>query len=187
MIGAYIKKYISLERVKKSRLLLIYLICVIVTWLFKFFTELMNNKLGWQTDFSSVLIDYSSPTILIGAVSLFLLFASLRVKRMIRIIEFFAPATFGVYVIHLQTNIWEKIEYRFAFLSDYNVLVMLLMTFGFALSIFLVCSLIDRVRIVLFDLIRIRKLSQRIADIIHSIFSKVVTKTMNLRMFTDKK
>ncbi len=75
-----------------------------------------------------------------------------------KLIAFFAPASFGVYLIHNEEQIAAYFfEGRFDYYLDFHPIVMILMVLCTALIIWFVCSIIDRVRIFLFDCLGIRE------------------------------
>lgn len=148
VIGGYIRKYGMWEKVPQPALLAIYLGCTVISYLFKRFLP--------GTRFPA---SYISPLILLGSIALLLFFARLRLNDIMKkIIALFAPAAFGVYIIHVHPLIWEHImKGRFAFVAKMHPLVMWLVVLLCAFAVYLVCSLIDLLRIQLFKLLRIKK------------------------------
>ena len=119
----------------------------------------------WYFDRSegSDLLHYNSPLLLFSSVTLFGFFVTLKVKNTaaIKLIGFFSPLTFGVYLIHTHPVVFSIIEKRFAFLGKYPLPVMLLGIMGITLGIFLVCALVDWLRLWVFRLLKLKKLLQK--------------------------
>lgn len=107
---------------------------------------------------------FMSPPACLCSMALFAVFSAWRPgKRMCRAIACLSPAAFGVYLIHLQPDVFSLvIENRFAQLATANVLVLMLMSFGAALVIYAACTAIELVRIRLFALLRIRRGCERL-------------------------
>lgn len=156
LIGAYMKKYDICEKYHGFKCLLGYFICVFFAWGFKF---VMHDK-----SFNLMFISYTSPAILASAVFLFLFFAGLKVKGFwVKFTGFFAPASFGVYLLHVEPLVWNNILYgRFARIGEFSPALTVAAVAGAALGIWLVGSLVDRLRIGIFKLIRIKKLGDRL-------------------------
>ena len=94
-----------------------------------------------------------------------MLFATLDIchKGLIRIIRFFSPLTFSVYLIHVHPIPWNHLildRFRsFNLLPWYQAIFLVP---GCAFAIWLTCSLLDIPRYLLFRLLRIRKLCEAI-------------------------
>lgn len=131
-----------------------YALGIIVAYLTKVLTVL-------KTD----MVTYTSPAILLASSGLFLFFANINIKNNVfkKIIMFFAPLSFGVYLIHTEPLVWTQVMSK-AFVSYINLspamlVVAVILT---ALSIWLVCSLVDFLRFYLFKLLKIKNLSDKI-------------------------
>ncbi len=160
---------------KRSTPLKLYAVCVFITWVWKvvldyiklqleveLFTERINISYNGMT-----LMQYTSPTMLAASVALLLWFANL--KNMNKIVEkmviFAAPAAFGVYLIHDNTLIREGfIKNSFAGLGERSPLVMLGGVLLAVCVIFLVCLIIDKARIWIFEKLKIRQHSEALVQ-----------------------
>lgn len=146
VIGGYIKLYKSDEKIKKGFCLLIYFLSVTFSWLFKFIIE--------QTAYSKlsqIFISYMSPTIVIAAISLFMFFTKLHIGKGTSLINFFAPLSFSVFLIHTHPLVFSNyFSGSFAFLGQKPWYILLLGTIFCSLLIYFVCSIIDIVRHYLF-------------------------------------
>lgn len=145
LIGGYIKKYrITLS---KKICLLLYGFSILLTWFYK-----MQDI--------PILIDYASPTILLAAVSLLLIFANITINNTIlkKIISLLAPAALSVYIIHVNPLIWNYYIIDFAVpLLKFNTPLLITGVLIASFAIYLACSLFDLLRIFIFTKLNLRK------------------------------
>lgn len=172
LIGAYIKKYGIGNNLKKTELILIYLTCIAVNCISKFAIEHIAINIVKEARNSNILISYCSPTVLISSVALLILFSKFRFgNKTNKIISFFAPLSFGVYLIHDSPLIrMHYISNKFAGLTDLNPVIMILAVILSATVIWFVCSLTDKIRLQLFKLLKTDVLSKKIAAAISKTF-----------------
>lgn len=99
--------------------------------------EILGNSFG--DDF---LISYISPTTLVIAMAYIIIFSQLKLgKRITKLISFFAPSAFAVYLIH--DNRLIRASYildKFGFVTRYSASVMFLLIIGIAIFI-MMCGL----------------------------------------------
>ena len=141
-------------RPKKELALCGYALCVLITWAEKVFL-------------SGRLTSYVSPTMLLAAICLLLLFAQLDIKseKGRGLIEKFAPAAFGVYLIHTQPCLLKAtLKNSLAGLADANGFLIILAVLGIAAAIYLICSLIELLRIKLFEILKVKQLADALAE-----------------------
>lgn len=105
------------------------------------------------------MIHYTSPFIVVSAMSLLLVFGSMNfsdfAKKMIMLIS---PLSFGVYLLHDHPLVRSYVMTdRFAFITNGSVTKMLLLFFGAIFSVFAIGCCVDAVRSKLFQLLHIRK------------------------------
>jgi len=164
VIGLYLKKYRDSLWQSKRKLLGLYLGCVALTWLLKWLLESMTFLTKQEAVAFYMLTDYCSPTILLSAVALVLLFSSLKIPSTItKAISFFVPFTFSVYIIHEHPILRQFLIYqRTAALSALRPWQQVSVIVLSALCIWLACSLWDWVRQGLFKLCGVEKLLRRL-------------------------
>ena len=158
LFGGYFKKYNIVSYFKRKTLILTYAICIIITWLSKLVVEVVTYNIFGIAKFGNLLIQYISPTILLSAISLFLFFASFKDidSKAMFIIKYLSPASFGVYLIHTNPLIYEHIiKGSFVFLSNMVFIKVVI----YAFIIFLICCLIDWIRLLVFKMLKINKIS----------------------------
>lgn len=149
IIGGYIKKY-SIH-ISAKWCFIIYILSVSITWLLK-----ING--------TTFLLDYASPTILVAAITLLLIFANTNFKSTFatKIITLLAPATLSVYIIHVNPFIWDYYMINLAApLASQNIFVLITGVFIISFIIYLACSIFDFIRIWLFQKLKLRKLLSR--------------------------
>jgi len=145
--GGIMKKYNLQEKINNRINVLIYFACSLLAW---GSLLIINASSKGSAPYNDYLIGYLSPLILIGSFSLVCLCANARIKEnslMLRMIKFFAPLCFDVYLIHMQPLIKKyALVGRFVFFLDFHPLVMILCIIGTALVIFFSCCVISEIR-----------------------------------------
>ena len=147
ILGAYLRR-LDLEKIKTSFLLALYLFSSLITFL-------GMNGIG------EIWFWYPSPSLVLASLAIFILFAKWKISgqgRLGALIAFLAPASFGVYLIHLHPLI-EKHLLVDQFISLLHLEEWLLPLALFCLSfvIYLVSTMIERVRLWLFRRLRLRE------------------------------
>ena len=83
-----------------------------------------------------------------------------RIPRcIVKVISLVSPLAFSVYIIHMQEDI-KKILFNtdlFKFIADLVTPLMVVVVLLCAVSIFVACALIDKLRLLLFEKLRIRQ------------------------------
>ena len=175
IIGGYIRKYELHKKISNIKCILIYFSAVVLSLGLKLLNDYPKAEF-FNGDYS--LIKYTSPTILICAVTLLCLFAKIELKDGVKkIVAVFSPLSFGVYLIHTAPYVWTKVmKNRFVAFAEYNPFVMIILILVTAVGIFVLCSLIDYIRIKIFNLLKIKELSAKIEGIIEKYIDKFLNK-----------
>ncbi|MCI1467312.1 MAG: acyltransferase [Lactobacillus sp.] len=168
LMGAFIGKFELDKKISKKTFWWTIIICIGASWLVKIIIVAINQQkhLLLNSDFLTK-NTFVAPTILLSAAAVFCLFPSLNLKRKtIKLVEFFAPATLGVYLIHTALidaylQYWVMIPGR----DQMNPLLLLVLLLAISLLVYVACSLVDIVRIYLFKLLRVDKLSVKIGAV----------------------
>lgn len=161
IIGGYIRKYGLFSKSSLLKLFIGFLIMILLTWLTMFLIE--SDILHFLQPFGkNYLLEHTSPTILFGGIFLVLIFERLRIPFFFqKIIVFFAPAAFSVYLIHAHSFVWDYLlKDRFISYVSFPIPVEIALILLTAILIYILCSLIDMIRIFLFKQL---KLKQRLA------------------------
>lgn len=173
-IGAYIKIYNPFVKVKAKWIGLVSLSLLFLTLFLKLLV-VKYPKITFGFFESDVLINYNSFTILFASIGLVLLFIKMKFKNkyLLRFIRRLAPATFGVYIIHVQPFVYNLfISNKFRFIISYNSVIMIMLVLFFAFILYMLCSYLEMFRIYLFKKLKIN----RISDIIFIVLRKVMVK-----------
>lgn len=176
ILGATIKKYDIKSKVSLIQSLALIFIPTLIAWLTKVLIHFYALQLN---EYENIFVSYCSPTVVASAVGLLYLFAKLKISKCQKLIAFFASSAFSVYLIHDNLNFSKLlIEGRFAFINDYRALLIPVFVLLSALIIFVICTLIDKVRNLLFDICRIKDLSsyaeRLIKKAINFLYKKVI-------------
>lgn len=176
LIGAIVKKYDLNKLFSKKIWFIIVLSAFIVTWLSKIVLSFTN--ISFLQNNSGRLINYVSPTIIVMAIGLLGLFSNTTsISSHPKIISFFATSAFSVYLIH--DNIFVRkyiIANIYTMVSGFNFLFLALSIIGIVMLIFSYCILIDKIRIYLFKIIKVDKLSKQIEDFIKTKINDIYIK-----------
>lgn len=152
LFGAWLKKCDIPQKIKSKYALVCLLICILITWLFKIFSPIFNG----------LFVSYLSPTIVLMAICYVILFSKLDINGFTqKIIKFFSPAAFGVYIIHLQKVIASQfITNKFTWIARFDWWLIPVVVLSCALCIFVVCLFIEKVRLWLFKVLKINKIAE---------------------------
>ena len=124
------------------------------------------------------LLEYTSPLITLVSVLMLLLFSRLRVgPRVGRLIAFFSPLTFGVYIIHVHHVLWVPLEKAFTFLKALPAAVLPWAVVLTGLAGFLACALVDYLRSLLFRVLRVSKGTARLEASLRRWLSRIINET----------
>lgn len=112
-------------------------------------------------------LSYSSPTIFLCAVCLFLIFVNLKLDRYKINFRLIGSLTLGVYLIHIQAYVYQNLLLeRFSFIGDYPFFIIPLALFSISFIIYLLLLIIDYIRLNIFKFLkindRVSKLFERI-------------------------
>lgn len=160
LVGGYIAKYNPFKRLSVRRSVLLYIIFAALTYGSRIVIEIVVVRfLG--IDFNvNILYAYNSITVVLQSIFLFNAFQQLKIKEGFgKGISFFAKAAFGVYLIHENPMIVERlIRNQFIGLTGFPAILTLISVLASAIAIYLMCTVIELFRIYLFKLLRIKKL-----------------------------
>ena len=161
IIGGYFGKYIIINIKKVSCVYYIFWILIY------FFVSFLNVELHIKLKKTSskipntILINYLSPTIIVQAISLVMYFSKLNInnKFIQKVISFFTPLTFNTTLIHIRF-FQEKSLFQHKFINwvkgfDYKYIIFKI--YALSIIIYIICSFIDYLRLLLFKILKIRE------------------------------
>lgn len=163
LIGAWMKKYDIPGRIRSTSALSASVLCILITWILKVCFQV------------HALISYLSPTILLESAALFVFFSRMKVTGVFKkLIVCFSPAAFGVYLIHVHPFAWRiLVENRYPFLAQTSTI---LFPFAFlfrAFSLFTFCLLIEKIRLIVFRILRVHSLLGILCDQCNAIMHRL--------------
>lgn len=176
LLGIYIKKYNWLSRLSSKVSLLLFAGCTFLVMASKIVMEMITSRLLGVPRHGEILLAYSSP--LMVAAAIFLFMACLRKTysspKWVACITFLAPLSFGVYLFHCQSCIWRYwMDGRFVSygeLPPWQMLAAVLLT---GAGIYMVGSLVDFIRLKVFQVCRIRMVSTWMVSWLRKGYDKV--------------
>ncbi len=121
---------------------------------------------------NNFLLTYTSPLIVLAAFLLLIFCAKIKLnnKTIKKAVATLSSLSFGVYIIHLHKLFWNHfIKNAFVSFSELQPLKLIGSVLFTALAIYAVCSIVEWLRIKMFNLLRINKLGILIGDKIDSI------------------
>ena len=177
VVGGCIAKYNLFEKLSFGKCILGYFICVGLTVLSRIVIGVVTSRVFGSYRRMELLVSYTSPTIVFSAVFLVVAFAKLNLGvRKTRIVSFLSPMSFGVYLIHCHPLVFGLMTDKFSFIAFSPFYLAIVFTLVSAMIIFLLCVIIDWLRIQLFKVLKIKKLVLYIEKIMGKIFRFILNK-----------
>ncbi len=186
LVGAYISKYKPFKNYSFLRCLSLFFILIAITIASRIVIGLLTNKILRRPVFLNVLVSYTSPTIAMSSIFLVLAFSKLNFnKKVAKTIGFVAPLSFGVYLIHCNPIVFALMKNSFVWIIEQPILLGLLLVIGVSLCIMTVCLFLDFIRTQIFKLLKIKKLSEKIAHAFGE-FTSFVFKLFHIQTQEDE-
>ena len=168
-MGALIKRYKwdekILQKYHSSKVILIFIICVILTSIWFLGMKTVTLKVLGFTWGEWILLTYISPTILCMALCFLILFANMKLKNK-NTIKTIAAGTFAVYLLHEQPVIRVVLRKSLKWIKNVQGLWSIVVILGLALAILVLGIFIDYVRRKLFEKCKIQKCAENMVRII---------------------
>lgn len=162
LVGAYIRLYGFFNNNPRLALL-IYSICVVVSWLVKLWEEAVSTEGKYAYLATGFIAQYTSPTIFLAGVMLFVMFCGIKMPKWAKkVVAVLSPCAFGVYIIHAHPILWDRlITYRYAHYINYSPFGMMAAVLLTAICMFLCLAFVDFIRLQVFNLLKIKPLLQK--------------------------
>ena len=179
LFGAYMAKYEPFENISFAKGILGFLICVALTSLCRIIIgQIYIPRIN-------LLVSYTSPTIVLCSIFLVCAFKTIEPKnKPKKVITCFSPMAFGVYLIHCHPIVFGIMKNAFVWVANMPIYYSPFISLGIALAIFIACLFIDWLRILLFDVCKIKKFSV----CLEKLFTKIATsifKIFHIRMIDE--
>ena len=130
----------------------------LMAWLWRIYGPEFSFRGVWVGQ--DIWISYLSPMVLGAAILHVIAFSKMKIGGACRkVIAFAAPGSFAVYILNCHWIIWAyMMTAKFAPLAGQPVYVMVFWVLAFSCAFVVISILIDRVRIFLFEVFRVRKM-----------------------------
>ena len=166
-VGAFIKlygkKYFDLS---KTKLLCITAVNVLVVWGFWFFGK------GVVATFAYHLFQYTSPFMVVNAAASLLLFEKISLdgekhRFLSKALPSLSSAAFSVYIIHTHPLVFYRIFSNMViWAAESNIFVCIGVGISAIFAVYLVCYVIELVRVKIFKLLRINRLTEKLGSLL---------------------
>ncbi len=157
VVGASIKKYDFGKDVKNYWNIIAFFISFLLVFLSRIIIGILTNLILGEEKFTGILIGYTSPLILLMAISIFIYFKNIKISTAIgKLFSLISPYIFAVLIVH--QNIVIKPHFivgKFGFLASENVFIMVGVLLGVSLLIFIGAIVIEFLRTLLFKALKI--------------------------------
>lgn len=163
LLGGYLGRYDVLSRLPGRVWGLLYIGAVVFAWAPRMIA-LWIRPAFWAMAYGNILIEYTSPTIVVAAVALLALFSRLRLPEGCgKIASTLGAHAFGAYLLHAHPLIFRHVlEGRFAWLGTGSIGVLVLTVAAAALAICVIGVLADWLMTKLLKLLRVDWLLQKL-------------------------
>lgn len=158
IIGGYIRKHGLFRECSLCKLFWGFFAMILFTWLVMFLIE--SEIFHFLKPFGkNYLLEHTSPTILFGGIFLVLIFERIPISPFPqKIITFFTPSAFSVYLIHAHSFVWNYLlKQRFALYASFPVPIEIILILLTAIAIYFLCFFVDMIRIFLFNKLKLKQ------------------------------
>lgn len=157
VVGGALKRLDICNKISSKISFQTFFVAISFTWIWKLIFDICYKKYI----VANMFIRYTSPTIVLAAIALFIYFSKIRINqtKIRSLISRLSAAAFGVYLIHLHPLIWRGAFRGFSkvFVKQ-NAAVKILEVLLSALAIYIVCTFIEILRIKLFNYLTTKNL-----------------------------
>lgn len=169
-VGYYLKKYEIIGKLSNKLLILTFSLCYLLSFLGNSVVSILqkiffDKELFIATTYFNA---YTSPTIILATICFFLWVMNQPIK-LTRALRFLSTHAFAVYLIHA-SPIWMQGVFKdsLAGLSAYSLPIMLVCFFLITSGIYLVCSLIDALRVWLVKRLNLTRVNEHVTEMIEN-------------------
>ena len=169
-IGAIIKKLDLISKISSKFAAMCMLLSISVTYLYKILFEYFK-PLGIKDYFDAdTLSEYTSPTMVMFAIFATIFFAKIKIRsiNLQKIVLLLSLSSFSVYLI--QEMVYQND--MFVFVTRCSFLVMILLIIAIPLGVYIICTLIDYLRIKLFTCVKLEEKCYYLLDSIKALFKR---------------
>lgn len=147
-----------LDKIKTAYMIVAFAASAAVEWTVKYWCDSQEEPLN-----TKFIINYTSPFVVIMAMSLLVIFSKISLKGGLKkAVAFLSPAAFACYLIQENTNVCILFKRLVAPLFDMRLLELLPCLLATVLIVYTICSLADILRAKLFKAVGIDKLCKKL-------------------------
>ena len=163
LLGGYLGRYEVLTRLSGGTWMLVYLGAVLFAWAPRM-AVLYFKPIYWSMAYGNILIEYTSPTIVLAAVALLAVFSRLMLPGWAeKAVAKLSPHAFGVYLLHAHPLVFRYVlEGRFASLGTGSIPELVGTVLGAAGIIFAAGTAADWVLTVILKFLKIDRLLKKL-------------------------
>ena len=162
MVGAYLGKYDVAVKFGKKKALRLLIATFAINFVAKVGLEFVSNKIYVEARFGYHFVNHASPFMALEAIALLMVFANLKVKES-KAIKSISAATLGVYMVHMNPYIHNQVlKDCTKSLVNENAFILVGVTLLFSIGFFVLGTVLEEIRIKIFETLRITKLCEKI-------------------------
>ncbi len=182
LLAGFIRLYgYTFKERKKFTYILTFFVAVAIMMVARYVMRFIGGKIAeiGSRELVGHFSRYCSILTVISSISIFMLFKTINIKGKFssKIIGFIAPLTFGVYLIHDNSNIKGYIFNNLIHTQNFPTSILLFVYFTFAVfAVFFACCLIEFVRKILFNFLEKSKIYNKLTDKLQSKIDGLLTK-----------
>lgn len=163
LLGGYLARFDVLSRLSRKIWVLLYLGAVLFAWAPRMIV-LWLKPIYWSMAYGNILIEYTSPTIVLAAAALLALFSRTELPAWAqKAVSKLSPHAFGVYLLHAHPLMFRYVlEDRFAALGTGSIPALVGTVFAGAVLICAAGTAADRLVTAVLKLLRIEHLLKKL-------------------------
>lgn len=158
-MGMYIKKFDFGKNIKTKVLTGIFFLSMALTWLSKLAIDLIFGLDPANPEKGNRLVKLNSPTMVVCSIALLLIFSRVKLEgKKADVVRKLSPYLFGVYLTNCCPVVWMLVlKDRFLKYASYPAPIMILLVLLITAAIFLGGVVVDGIRYIIFELLRVKE------------------------------
>lgn len=147
---------------------ILYIMCVLITWASRFVIGYITVSAFGEQRYYRLLFSYAGPTVVLSAYALLMVFSRMKIEKKAarQAIRLISPMAFSVYLVQVQPYFWDyALKGACSFIAGKNPAAAFLLVLSCAALLYLLCSAIDVVRVLIFKVLNIRKCAEVFTDL----------------------
>lgn len=161
LIGAYIRKYDVAHEFGMKKSVWILIVCFVVNFVGKVGLERISMSIFGEAKFGYHFVNLVAPFLTLEAIALLLVFANIKIKseKTGKLLTRISATTLAVYLIHMNPYVeYQLLNDSTKPFAESNTVYMVMMVILYSIGFYVVSTIIDLIRIKLFELLKIQKI-----------------------------